>query len=144
MEQRDLLSNDLFINDASQQNLVTAAKWGKFLAIVGFIFCALTIISGVYIASGNSSLSTYTYNRDAATYAGILYIVCGVVTIFPCVFLNKFSSKVQESFKASSQESLDNAFSNLKAMFKFYGIVTIVFLVFFALAFIGGLGLMMR
>lgn len=144
MEQRDLLSNDLLISDTSQSNLFTAAKWAKFLAIVGFIFCGLTFIGGIYLASGNSTLSTYAYNKDAAKYAGIMYIVCGIIMVFPCLFLNKFSGKIQEAFKTSSQDSLDNAFTNLKALFKFYGIVTIVFLVIFALAFLGGLGMMMR
>ncbi len=143
MEQHDLLSNDLLINEISQSNLNTAAKWGKFLAIVGFIFTGFTLIGGIYLASGKSSLSIYAYNPDAARYTGIVYIICGVIMIFPCLFLSKFSNKIQEAFRSTSQETLDVAFSNLKAMFKFYGICTIVMLVIFALAFLGGLGTMM-
>ena len=143
MEQHDLLSNDLLISGISQSNLITAARWGKLLSIVGFIFSGLTLLGGIYLASGKSSLSTYAYNPDAAKYAGIVYIICGVIMIFPCRFVNKFSNKIQEAFRSTSQESLDIAFANLKALFKFYGICTIVMLVIFALAFLGGLGTMM-
>ena len=140
MEQRDLLSNDLLINENTQVNLSAAAKWGKFLSIVGFIACALMLIGGVYIASGMSALSTYSYGNDAARVAGITYIITAIILLVPCFYLNKFSNKTQEAIKSTNQESLDTAIINLKSMFKFYGIVTIVFLAIFALAFLAGIG----
>lgn len=141
MEQRDLLSNDLSINETSQIHLTASAKWGKFLSIVGFVFCGLMIIAGIYMMAVVSSSGVYaSYAGEAAKIAGITYIISAIILIFPCLYLNKFSNKVQEAIRSTSQESLDAAFINLKAMFKFYGIVTIIFLVLFALAFIAGLG----
>lgn len=140
MEQRDLLSNDLLINDNTQANLIASAKWGKFLSIVGFIGCGLMLIGGIYMMTVMSQLSAYGYANDAAKYAGVVYIIFAIIMVFPCLYLNKFSTKAQEAVRSSSQENLDTAFINLKSMFKFYGIVTIVFLVLFALAFLAGLG----
>jgi hypothetical protein len=140
MEQRDLLSNDLSINETSQIHLTASAKWGKFLSIVGFVFCGLMLIAGIYMAAVVPSSGVYGYAGEAAKIAGITYIISAIILIFPCLYLNKFSNKVQDAIRSTSQESLDTAFINLKAMFKFYGIVTIIFLVLFALAFIAGLG----
>lgn len=142
MEQRDLLSNDLSINETSQVHLLAASKWGKFLSIVGFVFCGLMLIAGIYMTVvGVSASGVYAaYAGEAAKIAGITYILTSIILVFPCLYLNKFSNKVQEAIRSSSQENLDTAFINLKAMFKFYGIVTIVFLVILALAFMGGLG----
>lgn len=141
MEQRDLLSNDLLINEKSQANLVASAKWGKFLAIVGYIVCLFMVLGGIYAASGMSPLSTYAYGgNDPARILGITYIITAAILFIPCLFLNKFANKAQDAIKSTSQESLELAFSSLKSMFKFYGIITIIFLVFFALAFLGGMG----
>jgi len=140
MEQHDLLTNDLLISDKTQANLIASAKWGKFLSIVGFVSCVLMIFAGIYMVAANPSLNSYSYAGDAARIAGITYIITSVILFFPCLYLNKFSNKAQEAVRSTSQESLESAFINLKAMFKFYGIVTIIFLVFLALAFLGGLG----
>lgn len=139
MEQQDLLSNDLLINDISQANLTSAAKWGKFLSIVGFVGCVLMMIGGIYVASGASSISAYAYGREAAMYVGVTYVITAIILFFPCLYLNKFSNKTQDAIWSTNQESIEAAFINLKSMFKFYGIVTIISLVFFALAFIVGI-----
>ena len=39
MENLDLLNNDLQVTPLSQNFLSEAAKWGKFLSVMGFIFC---------------------------------------------------------------------------------------------------------
>ncbi len=140
MEQHDLLSNDLLINSISQENLNSAAKWGKFLAIVGFVFIGLMLIGGLVMQTVMPSLSTYGYGNPFLKYIGTVYIFLGLILFFPCFYLLKFSNKMQEALRSSNQESLDNAFVNLKAMFKFYGIVTIVILCFYALIFLFGIG----
>lgn len=141
MEQHDLLSNDLLINEKTQVNLIASAKWGKFLSIVGYIVCLFMLLGGIYIASGMSPFSAYSYGgSDPAMILGITYIITAVILFIPCLYLNKFSNKAQDAIKSTSQESLEVAFGSLKSMFKFYGIITIIFLVFFTLAFLGGVG----
>ena len=144
-EQHDLLSNDLLINDNSQANLISSAKWGKFLSIVGFAFCGLMVIGGIIAlllqdtsaqAIMPSMNTYYGYGAAFIRYIGIFYIVFAIILFFPCLYLLKFSNKIQEAVRSSSQESLDTAFINLKAMFKFYGIFTIVILSVYALAII--------
>jgi hypothetical protein len=138
MEQRDLLSNDLIINENTQVNLTAAAKWGRFLAIAGFVGCVLMLLGGIYMVAIMPSFAS-SYEMNGVRIIGITYIITALILFFPCLYLNRFSTKSQEAMRSASQESLDAAFINLKSMFKFYGIVTIVCLVFLALAFLGGL-----
>lgn len=143
MEQRDLLNNDLLINDTSQANLIAAAKWGRFLAIVGFIFCALMVIGGFYLDSILSRSSYYGAARGT-NFVGIAYSIVALILFFPCLFLLKFSNKAHEAVRSSNQGSLDSAFVNLKSLFKFYGIFTIIMLVFMVLGILlGGMSTMM-
>ena len=140
MEQHDLLSNDLLINSISQENLNSAAKWGRFLSIVGFVFCGLMLIGGLLIQTIMPSFGSYSYGNPIIKYLGTVYIILAIILFFPCLYLIKFSNKMQEALRSSNQESLDNAFVNLKAMFKFYGVVTIIILCFYALIFLFGIG----
>lgn len=140
MEQHDLLNNDLLINSISQDTLNSAAKWGKFLSIVGFVFIGLMLIGGLIMQAFLPSFGVYDYGNIYLKYIGIIYIFLAIIMFFPCLYLLKFSNKMQEALRSSNQESMDTAFINLKAMFKFYGIVTIVILSFYALAFLFGIG----
>lgn len=139
MEQHDLLTNDLSINSISYSHLSTAAKWGKFLAIVGFVFCGLMIIGGIAASAVMSSLGSYS-SIPFMQYIGIVYVVIAVIMFFPCLYLLKFSNKIQNALATSNQENLDMGFANLKALFKFYGVFTIVILAIYALAFLVGIG----
>ena len=140
MEQHDLLSNDLVINSISQDNLNASAKWGKFLSIVGFVFIGLMVIGGLVMQAFMPSFGSYGYGSPFLKYIGTVYLILGIILFFPCLYLLKFSNKILEAIRTSNQESLDNAFVNLKAMFKFYGVVTIVVLGFYALIFLFGIG----
>ncbi|MEP6617348.1 MAG: DUF5362 family protein [Ginsengibacter sp.] len=135
----DLLINELQLSAASQQYLSVAAKWGKFLAIIGFIFSGLITTMGFfmgpllakYMRSGSLS---YSY-LSPLLVTGI-YIFLAVVFFFPCLNLFRFSGKIQDALDNNNQESLDSAFLNLKSIFKFYGIVTIIVLSFYMAVFI--------
>jgi len=144
MEQRDLLSNDLVISSISQSNLLSSAKWAKFLAIVGFIFIAIMVLGGLFAQTlmSYSGSASSAYSGDLIKYMGIVYVVFAVILFFPCLYLFKFSNKMQEAVRTFSQESVDNAFIKLKSMFKFYGIFTIIILIVYALALIAGMGSM--
>ncbi len=136
---QDLLNDDLQITPATESYLLASAKWGKFLSIVGFIFCGLMVVMSFLISTILSAYGSYrTINIDPM-YFTIIYMVLALVLFFPCFFLYKFSAKMQNALKSKNQENLDAAFSNLKSMFKFYGIVTLITISFYLLAFIAGI-----
>ena len=66
----------------------------------------------------------------------IVYLLIALLLFFPCLYLYKFSVKMQSAVKVVSQENFDESLMNLKSMFKFYGIFTIIILSFYTLVFI--------
>ncbi|MDB5199541.1 MAG: hypothetical protein JWO92_1504 [Chitinophagaceae bacterium] len=142
MEQRDLLSNDLQINPTTESHLTEIAKWGKFLAIMGFIFCGIMVIIAFAVGKNMERLSGYGagYNAEVSTGVTIFYLLIAVLLFFPCLFLYKFSVKMQQSLKSVNQEVFEMSFQNLKAMFKFQGILAIIGLVIWVLALVVILG----
>lgn len=141
MEHIDLLNNDLQVSPVSQNFLNEAARWGKFLSIAGFIFCGVIVISAFFVPSIYSHVSQINslppeVIQSAATTLSIVYFIVAVILFFPCLFLYRFSVKMKVALTSMSQENFENSFQNLKSLFKFYGIVTIILLSFYALIFV--------
>ncbi|HEY5406098.1 MAG TPA: DUF5362 family protein [Ginsengibacter sp.] len=141
MENLDLLNNDLQITPQAQSYLTESAKWGKFLAIIGFIFCGFMVILAFITPFVFSQLPTNAslplgFSTGMKTWLTIVYLLFAVLFFFPCLYLYKFSIKMQVATRSVSQENFDESLMNLKSMFKFYGIFTIAILSFYALVII--------
>lgn len=143
------------LSSISTQHLSEMAKWGKFLAIVGFatvlLLFTLAIFMGIFLPSlnGNEEINAFqniegTPNIGAlAAVIGpvlsIVYIVIAVLYFFPMLYLFNFSRKTLSAVKNKDNELIEHALNNLRKHYKFIGIVTLAGILIYALAFIGGL-----
>jgi hypothetical protein len=133
------LSNtfSLQVDDGIARYLTEASKWGKFLSIMGFIFISIIVICGfVFMLVGNSFYSS-DVNTDFQSLGltgsvgilfGLYFFVIALIYFFPCLFLYKFSSKMQMALRTNDQVMLNSSFENLKSLLKFLGIITIIVL----------------
>lgn len=145
MELNDNQTMDkLYLNDSSKIYLFETAKWGNFLAIVGFILCGLILLVGIFFGSLISyfipATSDQVYNAQFLSKLGpvmaVFYGLIALLYFFPCLFLYKFSAKMKVGLLTASQDSLTESFLNLKSLYKFWGIFTIIILAFYVLAFV--------
>jgi hypothetical protein len=60
-------------------------------------------------------------------------ILSALILFFPAYYLFNFSSKVRRAIQNDDQAILTESFKNLKSFFKFYGILIIICLSFYAL-----------
>lgn len=141
METTNLL--EMQIDDETSAFLAEAAKWAKFLAIMGFIGCGFMLFAGLimnFMTLPGSEMEALGggYNASATMYgrgfAAVFYVVLSLVYVAPCIFLYKFATRMQEALKLTDQGVLNSSFSNLKSLFKFMGILTIIMLAFTVLA----------
>ena len=100
MEQFSQNLFDLQIDHQSNSYLSEAAKWGKFLSIMGFIFCGLFVLSGIFQFTVAGSLMSGLGGTDragAVLGGGLLvfiYIVFALISFFPCLYLFNFFFEV--------------------------------------------------
>ena len=143
----------LNIDHFIKSHLSETAKWAKFLSVLGLIVCALLVIGGIFAATVLSTLQRTNRFNDglpvytvAPAFIAIIYIVIAILYFFPCLYLLRFANKMKTALASDNQESLTVSFQNLKAVFRFIGILTIIMLSFWLLiAVFGGLaGLMGR
>src|SRR5881397_1677138 len=68
----------LTIDPVTKSHLLETARWGRFLAIMGFILCVLIVVLGVFFGS----LMTRIYSRDS-----IQSMPSGMNIVMACVYL---------------------------------------------------------
>ncbi|MBV9962768.1 MAG: hypothetical protein JO072_11010 [Parafilimonas sp.] len=132
----------LQVDNSNIPYLSEAAKWGKFLSILGFIIIIIVLCFGIlaFITGNTFSPELDTQLQDmqlpgnlGGIIMGIYFLVISVLYFFPCLFLYNFSSRMQKALRSNDQILLNRSFSSLKSLFKFWGILTIVIMGFFIL-----------
>ena len=139
----------LSIDPVTKAHLHETARWAKFLAIIGFVILALMLIGGIIMVATMSALTGGGFeggNQGLGMFAGygmgflaIFYIIIAVIIFFPLVFMLRFANRMKAALASNDQQQLNTSFQNLKAYFRFFGIVTIIFLAFYAIAFVFGI-----
>ena len=138
------------VDQSGKSHLADAAKWAKFLAVMGFIGCGLIVIIGIFFGSFFSMFSSQMggnnpYNELPVSSTGfgsimaVLYIIIALIYFFPCLYLFRFATKMKTALASNDQLVLNTSFQNLKAAFRFVGIMMIIGLSFWILAVIVGL-----
>ncbi|MEP7371794.1 MAG: DUF5362 family protein [Chitinophagaceae bacterium] len=137
------------VDQTGKTHLAEAAKWAKFLSIIGFVACGFIVLIGIFFGSFFSMFSGQL-NRNSpygdmpasgalGTAMAIIYVIIALIYFFPCLFLFRFATKMKAALISNDQETLNTSFQNLKATFRFIGILTLIGLCFWVLALIVGL-----
>lgn len=147
----DFISNqdNLTITPEIKEYLRESAKWGKLLSIVGFVSMAFLVLLAIFMGSALSTIGGMSGIEGglAGGFVSLIYIVMAIIYFFPLLYLYRFSAKTKQALDVDDQHYLTEAFRNMKSLYKFMGIFTIVILVIYALIFgialLGGMFSMM-
>ena len=138
-QQEQLLTVDLM----AREQLAEAARWARFLAIMGFIACGIMVVAGVMVSIiysfvnriqtrySYSGRAVNTFNRSA--FVGIMYVIMAVLMFFSCLYMFRFANKMRAALHEQSRDEMNESFLNLKKLFKYNGILTIVLVAFYVM-----------
>jgi len=116
--------------------LLKTAKWGKFLAILGFIVTGFLFLAGILMSFVLGMLSDEMMPLDmpfSPTVFSVIYIAIAGIYVIPVIFLNNFCNNAIKAIENSSTDNLTTSIRNLKNLFVFVGISTLVVLSFYTL-----------
>ena len=123
---------ELQVDHESTIYLKEAARWAKFLSILGFIFCGFMVLIGLFagsfIATMSSSMSAGPAAAMGGAFYSIFYIVIALLSFFPCLYMFNFARKMQIALASNDQAQLNLSFKNLKAYYRFAGILAVIWL----------------
>lgn len=134
--------NNLAVNPEIKNYLIEAAKWARFMGLVGYVFVGLLVVGAFSVSAFMNFVSkrspTGLAENPAASTAftvamGAYFLVIALVYYFPSRYLHQFGVKTILALRHNEQISFTHAFSQLKSFFKFFGILTLIVLVFYGL-----------
>ena len=127
---------DLF----AREQLSEAARWAKFLAIIGFVVCGLIGLLGIWLLLFSSLAKSYNYQGSMAFKRGtliwVLYFFISVLYFFRCLFLYRFAIKMKSGLHFRNQEEVNASFNNLKKLYRYNAILTIGGIIIYVLLFL--------
>jgi len=132
------------LNNQSILYIRETAKWAKFLSILGFLFIGLIVVLGVLmgvflpILNDNPDVSTLGASFGGGAIMSI-YILIAVVYFFPILYLYRFAKKIITAVDENDESYLESGFMNLKSMFKFMGILSIIMIAVYVLIIVGAI-----
>lgn len=125
----------LWINEDVRSYVYETAKWTKFLSVVGFVFSALTAITAFGASAFLNSLATVSPGNPMLKLGSaaitIIYLLLALVQFYPSFLLFKFSTSATQAILYGDEASLSIAMHKLKSFFKFWGILTMIFIGFY-------------
>ena len=131
-------SNGLSLSGDARFFLNEAARWAKFLAILGFIGTGFLVLIGLSTLAMSSALSSqFSALGISPALIGFLYLIIAVVYLFPSLFMYNFANRAQGAVKDNSSSQLTESIGFLRSTFRFFGIVAIVFIAVYLLFMIG-------
>lgn len=123
----------LRVKESTKADLLTAAKWTKFLCIVGSIGMALIVIFGIFLlGAGTLASSMFSDMPFGAVAMGILYLVIAALYIYPIMKGFQFASGAKAACLSDDENELARGIKGLSSLTQFLGIITIIFLVIYA------------
>jgi hypothetical protein len=127
------------LTSESAAYLLKTAKWGKFLAILGFILTGLIFIAGILMSFVLSTVQDEMVPLNlpfSPKILSIIYIIIAGISVIPVIFLNSFCNQTIKAVKNSSSVNLAHSMRNLKNLFVFMGISTVVMLALYTIVLI--------
>jgi membrane-bound metal-dependent hydrolase YbcI (DUF457 family) len=124
------------VNSDVKSYLLETAKWCKFLAIAGFVGMGILVLLGILVMVGLSIFRSISQTSFPMGAVGFVYIIFALIYYFPLSYMYKFSVNLKKGLNSNDQQSVNYGFENLKSLFKFMGIFTLVVLSIYALVLI--------
>ncbi len=123
------------LTDESRLYLLESARWALILSIIGFVFSGIMILTGIITIFARDFLSAALGDPGTTVgfVSGFMNIVAGGLYLFPSFKLRTYSHAVPKALNTGSPAELSVALGCVKSVFKFYGLMTVGFIVFYLL-----------
>lgn len=130
----------IVVGNKAKITLKSITKWVKFLTFLGIIGCAFIFVIGIMaIFFGGMIGSKFGGSGVEAvvgTLSGLLYIIIGIIYIYPLIKLLNYANKMKAAIMSDNQDDYENALTNFNSAVKFWGVLAIIGLIIWGLSLI--------
>ena len=129
------------VNERMKADLLSAAKWAKFLCIVGCVGVGIFVIIAISLFVFGSIASSGIFGTPYGGAVGLLYLVLAAIYIYPLIKGFQFANSTKAACLSDDEHELARGFEGLSSLLKYCGILTIVCIAIYVLVIIFGIGL---
>ena len=128
-------TSGMTVSQGMKDDLLTTAKWMKFLCIIGCIGVALMLILGLAMFFVGASIGGG--NTPLGAGMGFLYLILAAIYIYPIIKGFQFANGTKAACLTDNEYELARGFAGLRDLLRFMGILAIVCIVIYVLIFFG-------
>lgn len=126
------------LEEVALMQLKHAARWAKFLAIIGFIGLVLMFILSIFLSYTIRGLLPIEQSSGFSSVAyAFTYLILALIYFIPLLYLYQFAVNTQRAIHKQQSHELTYAFSRLKSFYQYLGILTIICIAFYVVVVIG-------
>lgn len=138
LNQNESATNAMTVTESMKSDLLCAAKWAKFLCIVGCVGVAIMLIASLGMIVIGGLLTKALPDMPFGPALGFLYLIIAALYIYPLMKGFQFANATKVACLYNDQYQLARGVTGLKDLIKFTGILTIVVLSIYAIILIFG------
>lgn len=119
----------LKVTEWMRDNLLRAMNWLKFLAVLSVIGIGLMFVFAIVMIA-YPFIDGLSIDNAYAMCLGIVYLVCVAIYVYPLLKTFKLIKNTREAMNGSQDEFAQTT-DNLYSIMKYFGILSIIFLVLY-------------
>ena len=128
-------TSGMFVNENMKADLLTSAKWAKFLCIMGSIGVVFMVIGAISMFALGTFMNSAIPNSGFGAVMGLVYLVVAALYVYPLMKGFQFANGVKAACLSNNENELARGFDGLRSLLTFMGILTIIMLVIYVLIF---------
>lgn len=120
----------LVVTEDMRSYIYDTTKWTNFLAIFGFVVSGFLILTAFTIGPAMSTdpklAAAMAQSALSPIALTIFCLILAFAVFYPSLLLFKYTTKAKLGVLYGEQASLNEAFSKIKSLFKYWGILTLI------------------
>lgn len=134
MAQEEIFETGLQIDSESKTYLREAAKWARFLGILGFIGSGFILLFILIFSYSNSNIinvyeNTMVWAKFTFGTVMFIYYLAPVAGFLISLAAFRFGQRTSSALISGNQTDFRNSMSSMRFIFRLYGIFSIVYLI---------------
>lgn len=129
------------VNESMKADLLSAAKWAKFICIVGCVGVGFAVLLGIAMLAFGSIASKMYADTPLGGLVGIIYLLVAAIYIYPLLKGFQFANATKAACLSDDENELARGISGLNDLIKFSGYLTIFCLILYGFMVLGFIGI---
>ena len=134
---------DLSQNQTSDVSLLleplqATKPWVRFFSVLGFIATFFTLFAAIVLFFSGSQIPGLPIST---IWIAMLYLLAGVLYFFASLYLWQYASCIAKALISKQLSDVVDALSKQKSFWLLIGIITLVMMLLFVLAFVAGIAI---